>query len=51
MDAAAIVALVGLCLQYGVPAVQAAVTAYNQPVITLDDVNALHNLVKPPETY
>lgn len=51
MEAAAIVALIGLVVQYGVPAIQGAITSYNKPVITVDDVNALHGLVKPPESY
>lgn len=51
MEAAAVVSLVALIFQYGIPAVTAGITAYNKPIITVDDVNALHGLVKRPEEY
>jgi len=51
MDAAAVVSLVALIFQYGVPAVSSAIVAYGKPVIIVQDVEALHLLVKKPEEY
>jgi len=51
MEAAAVVSLVALIFQYGVPAVMAGIATYNKPIVTVEDVNALHDLVKRPEEY
>jgi len=51
MDATIIVALVGLCLQYGVPAVSEALTRWNKEVITIEDVTELKGMIKRPEDY
>jgi len=54
MDAATtqlIVALVGLVIQYGVPAVISAIDALEKDSITLDDLKTLRGLIKPPEQY
>lgn len=46
-----IIAIIGLVVQYGAPAVQAALEALKKEVITLEDIEALANLVKKPEDY
>ena len=51
MGVAEIVALIALVIQYGAPVVQAAIEAWNKPVITLDDIKSLETLCKPPDQY
>jgi len=51
MEASAVVALVAMIFQYGVPAVSNAVIAFNKEIVTPEDVEALHALVKRPEEY
>ena len=55
MDAAATVAVVSevleLALKVGVPAVQAAIAAFNKDKVTLADVQALKGLVAAAESY
>ena len=51
MGATTIVALIGLCIQYGAPAVTAAIMAWGKEVVTLEDVEKLATLIKPPEDY
>lgn len=51
MTAEVVLALIGLALQYGVPTVTAALVAWNKPVITLEDVQGLRLLIKPPDQY
>jgi hypothetical protein len=51
MDATIIVAIVGLCFQYGVPAVTEALARWNKPVVTMEDVTELKGMIKRPEEY
>ncbi len=44
-------AVLALALEYGVPAVTNALAAYGKETITLEDIQALRDLVKPPEAY
>ena len=46
-----IMGIVALCIQYGLPAVTSAMAALNKEIITLEDIQELKNLVKPPEQY
>ena len=46
-----IMSIVALCIQYGLPAVTSAMAALNKENITLDDIQGLKDLVKPPEQY
>ena len=43
--------IAGLVIQYGVPAVQGAIQAFGKEEITLEDIEALKGLCKPPEEY
>ncbi len=43
--------LIALCLQYGIPAITSAIASMEKENITLEDIQALRNLVKPPESY
>lgn len=43
--------IVGLVLEYGVPAVMDAVAALNKETVTAEDIESLHGLIKPPEQY
>ena len=43
--------IIGLIVQYGVPAVVAGIGALGKDEITLDDIKALKDLIKPPEEY
>ena len=51
MSAEIVLAIVGLAIQYGVPAVQSAFTAYGKEVITMEDIQALKLLIKKPDEY
>ena len=51
MTAEVVLGLIALALQYGVPSVQAALIAYNKPIITLEDVQGLRVLIKTPDQY
>lgn len=51
MTAEVVLALIGLALQYGVPTVQAALIAWDKPVITIEDVEGLKFLIKLPSDY
>ena len=51
MGVEAIVALIGLCITQGIPAVTAAIAAWGKEVVTLEDVESLAALIKPPEDY
>ncbi len=46
-----ITVIIGLVIQYGVPAVQGAIQAWGKEEITLEDIEALKGLIKPPEEY
>ena len=43
--------IIGLIVQYGVPAVLAGIGALGKDEITLDDIKSLKDLIKPPEEY
>ena len=43
--------IAGLVIQYGVPAVQAGIQALGKEEVTLEDIEALKDLIKPPEEY
>ena len=43
--------IMGLVIQYGVPAVQAGIQALGKEEVTLEDIEALKRLIKPPEEY
>jgi len=43
--------IVGLVVQYGVPAVTSAINALGKEEVTLEDIEALKALIKPPEEY
>lgn len=43
--------LIALAMEYGIPAVTNAIAAMNKEEITLEDIQALRDLVKPPESY
>lgn len=51
MSAAAIEALVVLAVQYGVPFVQNIIATMKKQNVTLDELDALFNSVKPYEAY
>jgi hypothetical protein len=46
-----IVMIVGLVVQYGVPAITNAINALGKDEITVEDIEALKSLIKPPEEY
>lgn len=46
-----VIIIVGMVIQFGETAVTNAIVALGKDVITLEDVQALRDLVKPPETY
>ncbi len=46
-----IIAIVGLVVQYGPEAVAKAITILNKDAVTLEDIDALRGLCKPPEEY
>lgn len=46
-----IASIIGLVIQYGVPAVQAGIQALGKEDVTLEDIEALKDLIKPPEEY
>jgi hypothetical protein len=46
-----ILAILGLVAQYGVPAVTSAINALGKEEVTLEDIEALKSLIKPPEEY
>lgn len=46
-----IVIIVGMVIQFGETAVTNAIVALGKDVITLEDIQALRDLVKPPEKY
>lgn len=43
--------ILGLIIQYGVPAVLAGIGALGKEEVTLEDIKALKDLIKPPEEY
>ena len=43
--------IIGLIVQYGVPAVIAGIGALQKDEVTLEDIKALKDLIKPPEEY
>ena len=49
--ASIIVALIGLALDKGIPATIALLNNWDKEEITLEDIQALRGLVKPPEEY
>ena len=51
MTGEVVLAIVGLVLQYGVPAVESAFTAYGKEVVTMEDIQALKTLIKKPDEY
>lgn len=40
-----------LIIQFGWPAVQAGINALGKDEVTLEDIEALKGLIKPPEEY
>jgi hypothetical protein len=46
-----VLAIISLALEYGVPAVTAVFATLNKEEVTLEDIQGLRDLVKPPETY
>lgn len=46
-----ILGLVSMAMQYGIPAVVNAAQALNKTEITLEDMEVLRTLVRPPEEY
>ena len=51
METAVIIEALELAAKVGVPAVQAAIAAFNKDKITLEDVQALKGLVAAAESY
>lgn len=51
METAIIIEALELAAKVGVPAVQAAIAAFNKESVTLDDIKALKALVQPAESY
>jgi hypothetical protein len=46
-----VIALIGLVMEKGIPAATALVASFNKDEITLEDIQALKDLVQPPEDY
>lgn len=46
-----ITTIMGLVIQYGVPAVQFGLQALGKEEVTLEDIETLKGLIKPPEEY
>jgi hypothetical protein len=46
-----IITIVGMCFEFGIEAVQKAIVALGKDDITLEDIQKLRDLVKPPESY
>lgn len=51
MEALAIVELVALTVKHGSAAVKQGIEVFGKDVVTVDDVRALADLVKPAESY
>lgn len=51
METAIIIEALELAAKVGVPAVQAAITAFNKDRVTLEDIKALKGLVQAAESY
>ena len=51
MEALAIVELVALTVKHGSEAVKQGVEAFGKDVVTVEDVRALADIVKPAESY
>ena len=49
--ASLVIALIGLVLEKGLPAAMALMNSWDKEEITLEDIQALKDLVKPPEEY
>lgn len=49
--ASLIIALIGLVLDKGLPAALALMQSWDKEEITLEDIQALRELVNPPEEY
>ncbi len=43
--------IIGLIMQYGIPAVLAGIASLQKDEVTLEDIKALKDLIKPPEDY
>ena len=43
--------IIQLVMEFGIPAVMGAIVAMNKEVITLDDIQKLRTMIKPPEQY
>jgi hypothetical protein len=46
-----IAGIIGLVIKYGAPVVVDAINSMNKTTITLEDITALEDLIKPPEQY
>jgi hypothetical protein len=46
-----VIALIGLVLEKGLPTAMALMNSFDKEEITLEDIQALKELVKPPEEY
>ena len=51
MTTESILAILQMAIQYGIPAVTAAINALGKDAITDQDIEELKGLVKPPESY
>ena len=51
LTAQLVIALIGLVLDKGIPAATALLASFEKEEITLEDIQALRELVKPPEEY
>jgi hypothetical protein len=49
--ASIVIALIGLALEKGIPAATQLMQNWNKEEISLEDIQALRDLVKPPEEY
>ena len=49
--ASLVIALIGLVLDKGLPAAMSIIASWDKDEITLEDIQALRDLVKPPEEY
>ena len=51
LTAQLVIALIGLVLEKGIPAATALLASFEKEEITLEDIQALKELVQPPEEY
>lgn len=51
MSEAIIIAILEMVATHGIPAVMSGLQAMNKAEITMEDIEDLETLVKPPESY